>query len=322
MSANGSNHGWLANLFTVDSPEGHYLGEEKEIIARANQDLAVFVKEIENNPRAKKFILSSEFLSSCGIDTHRQLRELFSKYFKKITVIAYLKEPLSKYASHVSERVRRGGATLEEAEAEIDFNFTKDKIQSLYEVYGADSVKIRHLHTKKLVDQSLLKDFQSIVGCEKLQVNEVRSNNSVSEASLHVASYANKKGKALSSYVLSLIPGKKYKPKQSDVNNIIKHNSIDIDYLSNEFDIEIESGIVTEDNSHRVDMPVYDSETLAELLIDATLSEDEIDLLRDSALLLLNKNHKQQGLKLLKLASRLRPEGSFMKNRIQKEEKK
>lgn len=143
---------WLASL-TEDLTQ-----------AKANGETLIFSAEDISDPR---------FNGAVG-----RMAEFFGQWSDDITVMAYVRRPLSYAASAFQQRFK--GPDRRTLNTQSLWPFYKARFARLDEVFGRDRVILKPYDRDALSGGDVVRDFASILGVEMIEVPEVEANITLS----------------------------------------------------------------------------------------------------------------------------------------------
>jgi hypothetical protein len=133
------------------------LGPE-EIEARKDEFTRLIVAVLEADPE-KNLIFSGEDISGFPQSGVTALRGVLRRYADRITVIAYLRDPLSFVASSIQEAILRGAR-----DSAFDIHGYEIRLQMFIDAFGERNVILRSHAREKLHDGDVVADFAHQLG--------------------------------------------------------------------------------------------------------------------------------------------------------------
>lgn len=185
---NGSNHSGLFVLLFEDADRlAEYQGfrtRGPEFCARLPQmreDWRTSLAEDLTQAQAagETLVFSAEDIS--GPRFHGavgQMAAFFREWSEDITVLAYVRRPLSYAISAFQERLK--GGTVETLEAEKLWPFYKARFARLDEVFGRDRVILKPYERNALTGGDVVRDFAAMIGAEMAAAPAAEANTSLS----------------------------------------------------------------------------------------------------------------------------------------------
>ncbi|MCW2308249.1 tetratricopeptide repeat protein [Rhodobium gokarnense] len=182
---------WLVSHFH-EAPETIGLNIKRGYGDRAaiRADTTRYLKRLDEALRDKSFeklILSSEYFSTLDGEALRQLAGHFGAAACEVTVVCYVRHPVSHAASAMQQDVKTGHRTLKECFAEPRFSRFSKLLPKFIEVFGKDNVVVRPFDYDALHEGDVRTDFCAVVGIDPGLIEESATfrNESVSaEAAL------------------------------------------------------------------------------------------------------------------------------------------
>lgn len=132
-----------------------------------------------SNAEGKDVIISSEYFSQPGEQARknlRRLKDLLSKYFDKIFVIAYVRSPKSFMESALQERVKGGDTKITMRSL---YPFYRGRFKKFYEIFGSDNVTLIDYDPRSFPDGSVVADISRRLGLDLEIKRSVRANEKI-----------------------------------------------------------------------------------------------------------------------------------------------
>ena len=151
-----------------------------------------------SNNNHKCWIISSEFFQSClcTYEELRTLRSILHSLFSEISIICYIRDPLSTALSTWSTYIMSGGVANKLHKPNTIYHNNCDHeslVRRWSDVFNNEQIDIRHFSRKRLICNDVARDFCSAIG---IYVNEDfkmpnESNKSLSYKGILTLSYIN-----------------------------------------------------------------------------------------------------------------------------------
>jgi hypothetical protein len=124
-----------------------------------------------------RIIISGEGIVS--IDQHYliYLRNFLSKYFKKTTVIAYVRPPVSYIQSHFQQKIKNG---FDSFNLSLSYPNYRDKFGKFDKLFGKENVLLFKFDPNSLKDGDVVHDFLSRLDVDISSEKIIRVNDSLS----------------------------------------------------------------------------------------------------------------------------------------------
>ncbi|MCC5987485.1 MAG: hypothetical protein JJT95_07375 [Pararhodobacter sp.] len=138
-----------------------YFASREEATARSLEFWAELAEKVRLE-RPAVTILSSESLFA--VKPPRQVLDALGETFDKITILAYMRDPVALYGSAL-DQIIRDGARLAKLWLPVEFGFPSARVLAQYaDRLGDEHVVVRHLVRDNLVGGDLLADFLGSLG--------------------------------------------------------------------------------------------------------------------------------------------------------------
>ncbi|MBB4305506.1 hypothetical protein GGD81_004586 [Rhodobium orientis] len=182
---------WLVSHFH-EAPETIGLNIKRGYGDRAaiRADTTRYLKRLDDALKDNSFdslILSSEYFSILSAEALRELAGHFQKVASEVTVVCYVRHPVSHAASAMQQDVKTGHRTLKECFAEPRFSRFSRMLPKFIEVFGKENVVVRPFEYDALHEGDVRTDFCTFAGIDPSLIEESATfrNESVSaEAAL------------------------------------------------------------------------------------------------------------------------------------------
>ncbi|MDD2223448.1 MAG: hypothetical protein PHF42_08430 [Pseudomonas sp.] len=187
------NHSQPLLTAFLENPERYHIhiknGRSKDQIrAIKEKTLLLLLREL-NRPDCEKIIISGEGLSSLSFKELIVFKEILSKFTEKITVIAYIRDPVSYMSSDFQESVKGGYSG-----SELPLPYYREKFEKFLRVFGRKNINFRLFDRRSLVNSSVVSDFCELVNIPYASVVEKAFNESISLDAVRLMYLFNKKG--------------------------------------------------------------------------------------------------------------------------------
>lgn len=138
----------------------HYASRD-EATARSLECWAELSEKVRRE-RPAVTILSSESLFA--VKPPRQVLDALGEIFDKITILAYMRDPVALYVSAL-DQIIRDGARLSKLWLPVDFGFPSARVLTQYaDRLGDEHVVVRHLVRDNLIGGDLIADLLGCLG--------------------------------------------------------------------------------------------------------------------------------------------------------------
>lgn len=137
----------------------------------------------------EKLIISGEGLSSLSFKELIVFKEILSKFAEKITVIAYIRDPVSYVSSDFQEAVKGGYSG-----SDLLLPCYRGKFEKFLRVFGRKNINFRLFNRKSLANGSVVSDFCELINIPYVSIVEKASNESISLDAVRLMYFFNKKG--------------------------------------------------------------------------------------------------------------------------------
>lgn len=299
-----------------------------------------------NNITEKKVVISDEEYSLFNKQKLINIKSFFEELGYKISVHYFVREPFSWKQSDCKQIIRSGNACVEDFNVKTGFNLKRiyrkfrykhhysnhaieryvNIPQKLDDIFSKENVFFHYFDdaiTQGLMNYFMLQCLKLNSTCQDLNIQEVKSNESLSLLALKIASFRNKhlKGKKRS-FILS-----------NFINNLPGDKKTNFILLSHKEENAIKVGLkyITDRNGHseikikkgNVDMikkiDNHDIAGFIEHLNDFFLDlESDLNELKKISKKLESEQRYQMAYKLYYLESKLLPNSPETKNRLEK----
>ena len=195
-------------LFSLYCKDPLSYGANKRRGIRTNREIENYNLYIEKlfqnkllNNRSNNVLISGEDISFLDYDGLRSLKDQIAPYFDLISIIIYVRPPVSTLCSKISHFVSNVGRSLDQMLDIVNNNpekhvFYQDAIEKFFEVFGYDNVTVRPYDKSSLCKGDIISDFTDTLGLKK-EVDKLQKhsheNTSFSYEALKIFSRINKK---------------------------------------------------------------------------------------------------------------------------------
>lgn len=165
----GPNHGWP--LVSMLHPDPHLLeqnirhglGSEAAARARAGE-VERALEAALRDPALRKLVISGEQLSSVLSRLEvAALRDFLQPFAEKVTVLAYVREPVSFAASMMQQRLKSGD-TLERLFAHPPRPNYRRCLRKYLDAFGRDALDVRIYDRRSLIGNDIVPDVLAAIG--------------------------------------------------------------------------------------------------------------------------------------------------------------
>lgn len=288
--------------------------------------------ELDKMPsNINKVVISSEQFHSRLTNDEEvfKLKSILNSYFSDIKVIVYLRPQVEVLVSLYSTIIKSGGKInfndfIEENPKNlVEYYDYKGLLEKWGKVFGDSNLIPKIFNKKNLKDNNIVNDFCATSGISLFEYNSNYLNESLTPISQEIirlcnlngtSSYLKIKNRILSdsnSYgkgqSLTSCEALKLQSKYDDDNNALSKRWFNRSIL---FNIDFEK------YENKSNISSKDSEILCLTLQSLSqINDEEVDIIRDSALELENEN-LNLCIALLKIAEKKRPNGLFIKKKL------
>ena len=256
------NHSIPIYSYLADNPYNYHihkrLGRTKSDVDNYNkQFIEKFENHMKNNKEFETFILSGEDICVLSPQSLRKLKKFLLKYFHKIKIVGYVREPISYMTSEFQERVKIGLHTFNINHL---YSSYKNKFEKFDHIFGKENVELFLFDPKQLHNNDVTSDFlfnmQLIESCE---TDFKRTNESLSLEATSIMYLFNKckyeykilelrskKYQNFQQYILPFMQkiGKsKLKFSNDLLLNIIQHRTDDIGWIESRLGTKFHSSL-------------------------------------------------------------------------------
>ncbi|WP_145995417.1 hypothetical protein [Macromonas bipunctata] len=188
-----ANHSEPLLTAFLQHPEKYHIhiknGRSKDQIRDIKEKaLLLLVRELSRSD-CERLIISGEGLSSLSFKELIVFKEVLSRFSEKITVIAYIRDPVSYMSSDFQEAVKGGYSG-----SELPLPCYREKFEKFFRVFGRKNINFRLFNKKSLVNGSVVSDFCELINIPHTSVVEKSSNESISLDAVKLMYLFNKKG--------------------------------------------------------------------------------------------------------------------------------
>lgn len=196
----------------------------------------------DEKDRYKIHVLSSEQLLGADADALRGLKTFLCGLGQEVKVLLYVRHPLERLSSHLSQRMRAGIGRI--GEVPLTDNITPE-IQKYASIFGKSNMIVRRFGERYFTGNDLICDFTTAVHGTPISIPADRKNVSLSVAAVYmlecgfsVAPLSS--GKRAFDRLLHQIPGKKFMAPRWMAERTWQEYEPGLSYLAEEFGIEFE----------------------------------------------------------------------------------
>ncbi|TNE67565.1 MAG: tetratricopeptide repeat protein [Alphaproteobacteria bacterium] len=173
---NDANHIFFASHFREDPTEipfhARHGRETRALVDAWNRaQMARFEKDVAASD-CHTLILSSEYLPKTSPEKCREMAAYLHSLADEVTVVCYVRHPVSHAASATQQGVKMGFRTLEAAQQNAYFFKSSIVLPKYRDAFGATDMQVRKFDRVELRNQDVVTDFLSLVG---LADDEVKS---------------------------------------------------------------------------------------------------------------------------------------------------
>jgi len=255
---NAANHIFLATRFREDPTEIAFHRkngrETKELISNyIEQEMSQFENDL-NNFKGDSLIISSEYLPPTSADSCKELAEYLHRFCEKVTVICYLRHPLSHAISAAQQSVKMGFSTIESVQKAAFFFKPQKILPKFIEAFGRANIIVRPFDKKQMVNNDVVMDFLSLIGLSDDEIlgkqKKGKSNSSLSYEATLIADALTKELprtidgiwnlKRAKRVNLMKIPGSKFNLSKAAIERTREAAKPEMEYLLTEFGIQLE----------------------------------------------------------------------------------
>jgi len=244
------------------------------ILERDNNYLTYLTNEL-NTVEAEVLVLSCEGFAYLTETACRGLQQFLSAYCDEIEVVFYVRAPLSYAISRCSQQVKQGKNGFVDLDtAHMPF---KTILQKFADVYGKENLNLRMFDRTKLIEGDVVLDFLSLLAIPHSALEELtrlgtQKNPSLSEPAILIgnrmvelldgfipsgAEFKTTKQRGIGDKFLPRIKGQKLRLSQTEQESILTLSKPHLDYLKNEFSIQLKpEGVTTRDDSNDLSQQV------------------------------------------------------------------
>ena len=187
----------------------------------------------------KKYIISGESIRSMSPHALINFKSFLDQFFKKITIVAYIRPPKA-YMESAFQQVIKGGTN----------NFDIDKVypnyrkfKQFFNIFGEDNIRLWKFDVKHFPDNDVVLDFCQRLGIKTIPENIIKDNESISKEALSLLYIYRKFGPGYGNtptskkendhliQVLSQINGHKVRFGPKLINPILNKYKKDIEWM-------------------------------------------------------------------------------------------
>lgn len=188
-----ANHSEPLLTAFLQYPEKYHIhvknGRSKDQIRDIKEKtLLLLVREL-NRPDCERLIISGEGLSFLSLKELIVFREILVRFTEKITVIAYIRDPVSYISSDFQEAVKGGYS-----EEKLLLPRYREKFEKFFQVFGQENLIFRLFNREFLFDGSVVFDFCKLTKIPCASIAEKLSNESMPMEAVKLMYLFNKKG--------------------------------------------------------------------------------------------------------------------------------
>ncbi|MGQ0335414.1 hypothetical protein [Halomonas elongata] len=198
----------------------------------------------------KTAIVSGEDISWLSSSDTKKMVSFFGEYANKITVVCYLRDPISFVASSLQERIKIG---IKEIPDKVNPQY-KFRLQKFLNTTPCVKLVVRRFERDSLVGGSVVDDFLSLSGVSVEEVEEVNRNSTLSLSALQLLYLFNRTCPVFFGDEILLRARKRLikelrqkfkggeKAKREDVSGLVFLD--DLPFVKDNFDIEYEDLVI------------------------------------------------------------------------------
>ncbi len=204
LDIGNGHHRWITSISNNDSYVDAFIANQQfktqnERINKVRVKKDNFINEVEQIS-AGKWIISCEHLQSelKTIEEIGRLKNLLEKLFKKITIILYIRKPISSVVSMWSTDIKFGAQYSEIPKPDNPFyeNIVNHKktLERWMSVFSKEQIIVRRFQSNNFKNGNLIEDFFEASGIEfkKNFLMPERENQSLSFLGIKALGYINK----------------------------------------------------------------------------------------------------------------------------------
>lgn len=289
------NNIFLIPLFKENHQEHVAVKSFKQGLTELKKIGKDFIKRIpEILKHHDTIILSSEFLLDLNKNEIEKIKYELSDYFDNITVVCYVRAPISHFTSAVNEQVKQGHYPLELAyEKHIDIK-EYDRIEYWSDIFGIDNMIISAFDKEKFHDGNLIKDFLKRNGIPEFNEGSFKDkeNSTLSNMAVYIASEIAKIAPSFSNerpncQFLHNIKGPRFFIPEELQRKCKKINKERISKIEKTFKINLNEEITSQEQKLNID----EIKSIAHILYNKSLNERLLSdkVKHKEALLLISK---------------------------------
>lgn len=164
---------------------GRTVQEIDEMKVRSESLLLADLKNKEIN----KLIISGEEMSYLSKNSVLSLKDFLSEFAEKITILAYIRNPLD-FSNSALQQIIKGGYKSDK----IPQPSYRERFEKYLEIFGRENINFRLFDKKKLLDGSVVLDFCDWVGIPPGSIPEKTMNEGVPDEVVRLIYLFNKEG--------------------------------------------------------------------------------------------------------------------------------
>lgn len=218
-----------------------------------DEALGWVVDEVREH-RPEKIVISSERMSLISPGALARLHKAFRKHlpeFDDISILAYVRDPITWGTSLCQQRLKMGTTRLEEFMANPWPRSLEEILSKYVDRYGREAVTVRHMHPDHMINRSVIDDFMAMTGLTGLftpgpvpTLNKAMTLHGAQVAdvvALHMPR-GTRKGprKPLIRRLLPAIPGPRFVLPREVQARIVEASRGDVDYIRRHWDLDIQ----------------------------------------------------------------------------------
>lgn len=231
---------FMANPMQITGNE--LSGEPLEYILEFDQTQVNLITKKSEQLEAKNLLLSSEWL--CGLTPPElsKLKAYLEDVCEKVTIVAYIRNPIEHAVSLLQQNVWLTGQTLDIKG--IKPGQYPEILSRFIETFGHSNIIFRKFEKNSLVEGDVVADYLNLIGLTQNEVSQIKKHNSNegrSHEALSIASAYNQlfpfrlNGKLNPNRslipIIARLPGEKFTIGKEDYEQLINDFRADFEYI-------------------------------------------------------------------------------------------
>lgn len=165
------------------------VGRTAEELAEMRRDVLERLHKQLSSRDFDKFVISGEGITQLSAESLREFKALLDKYVDPIRVFAYVRDPGGFAISDFQQRIKAGYSGYELGKPNY-----RARLEKFLEVFGRDHFSAKVFARDSLKGGSVVTDFCDLWGIPFDPKNEVRANESLSDAAVKLLHLFNRRG--------------------------------------------------------------------------------------------------------------------------------